>query len=255
MNYNKALSITPPRAFPVITRVSGAFTLAEVLITIAIIGIVAAMTIPTLISKYQRRALETGFKKSYSKLTQALVPIQNEFYGSISGYSGQRDTDFYNRLWENYKKSLDFKTGENEYKRFRYLGYQDIKTGADLIKDYAKKNIPYPGCPSLPTIVLSDGSAVGGLYNCYGNWIVFDTNGKQGPNAIGHDIFYFGLDKNTRKLIPLGEGSYIYWNFSIKSSYCSKNSMHELNGLGCTKWALQNKCPDDETKTYWECLP
>ena len=53
---------------------NSAFTLAEVLITLGIIGVVAAMTIPTLISKYQHLVLETGFKKSYSALTKALIP-------------------------------------------------------------------------------------------------------------------------------------------------------------------------------------
>ena len=41
-----------------------AFTLAEVLITLAIIGIVAALTIPALISRYQDRALETAYQKA-----------------------------------------------------------------------------------------------------------------------------------------------------------------------------------------------
>ena len=43
-----------------------AFTLAEVLITIGIIGIVAAMTIPTLISKNQKRVIEAKLKEDYS---------------------------------------------------------------------------------------------------------------------------------------------------------------------------------------------
>lgn len=47
------------------------FTLAEVLITLGIIGIVAALTIPTLISKYQERVTITRLKESYSMLAQA----------------------------------------------------------------------------------------------------------------------------------------------------------------------------------------
>ena len=48
-----------------------AFTLAEVLITLGIIGVVAAMTIPTLISNYQKQALFSQFKKAYANLNQA----------------------------------------------------------------------------------------------------------------------------------------------------------------------------------------
>ena len=46
------------------------FTLAEVLITLGIIGIVAAMTIPMLISKYQKRVIETTLKEDFSIFSQ-----------------------------------------------------------------------------------------------------------------------------------------------------------------------------------------
>ena len=44
-----------------------AFTLAEVLITLAVIGIVAAITIPALVNNYRERVTVTGLKKMYSK--------------------------------------------------------------------------------------------------------------------------------------------------------------------------------------------
>ena len=51
---------------------SSAFTLAEVSITLGIIGIVAAMTLPSLISKYQNKILANQAKKSYSMILNAL---------------------------------------------------------------------------------------------------------------------------------------------------------------------------------------
>ena len=48
------------------------FTLAEVLITIGIIGLVAALTLPALINNNRNKALETAFKKNYSAISQAL---------------------------------------------------------------------------------------------------------------------------------------------------------------------------------------
>lgn len=54
----------------------GAFTLAEVLITLGIIGIVAAMTMPVLIAGYQKNVLKNQFKKTYSMLSQAIVKTQ-----------------------------------------------------------------------------------------------------------------------------------------------------------------------------------
>ncbi len=49
-----------------------AFTLAEVLITLGIIGVVAAMTLPSLISNHRKHVVETSLKKSYSVLSQML---------------------------------------------------------------------------------------------------------------------------------------------------------------------------------------
>ena len=48
------------------------FTLAEVLITLAVIGVVAAMTIPTMVANYQKQQYVTQLKKAYTELSQAL---------------------------------------------------------------------------------------------------------------------------------------------------------------------------------------
>ena len=53
-----------------------AFTLAEILITLGIIGIVAAMTLPTVINNTKAKELETQLKASYSILQQALQRMQ-----------------------------------------------------------------------------------------------------------------------------------------------------------------------------------
>ena len=49
-----------------------AFTLAEVLITLAVIGVIAAMTIPTMVANYQKTQYVTQLKKAYTELSQAL---------------------------------------------------------------------------------------------------------------------------------------------------------------------------------------
>ncbi len=62
-----------------------AFTLAEVLITLGIIGIVAAMTIPTLVSNHKKKVIETRLKHSYSLLSQAVNFAVSE-HGSIANW-------------------------------------------------------------------------------------------------------------------------------------------------------------------------
>ena len=62
-----------------------AFTLAEVLITLAIIGIVAALTIPTLVQNYQERAWNTASQVFQRKLGEALRVMNVQ--GTLTGYT------------------------------------------------------------------------------------------------------------------------------------------------------------------------
>ena len=66
-------------------KVKSAFTLAEVLITLAIIGIVAALTIPTLIQNYQTRAWNTASQVFQRKLGEALRVMNVQ--GTLAGYT------------------------------------------------------------------------------------------------------------------------------------------------------------------------
>lgn len=73
-----------------------AFTLAEVLITLGIIGVVAAMTIPILMNNIQDQQYKTAYKKAYSTVSQALLKAQNdsalvEFTGTNGGTGMQQN--------------------------------------------------------------------------------------------------------------------------------------------------------------------
>lgn len=54
------------------------FTLAEMLITLSIIGIIASLTVPNLISSYQKTQFKSGLKKAHSTLTHAITMIERE---------------------------------------------------------------------------------------------------------------------------------------------------------------------------------
>lgn len=54
------------------TKQKSAFTLPEVLITLGIIGVIAVLTIPILISNYRKRQLETQIKATYSTIQQTI---------------------------------------------------------------------------------------------------------------------------------------------------------------------------------------
>ncbi len=91
-----------------------AFTLAEVLITLGIIGVVTAMTIPALITNYQKHATETKVKTFYSKINQAIqlsIANGNNPVGSIiigKAYSYNENLDFLKTFVYPYMKVSEY---------------------------------------------------------------------------------------------------------------------------------------------------
>ena len=95
-------------------KMKKAFTLAEVLITLGIIGVVAAITIPSLITKYHRHIAETKLKRFYSTMNQAIkmsidehneLLISNEITEAVRSYGpGQhvKIAEYYNEYFTKY---------------------------------------------------------------------------------------------------------------------------------------------------------
>jgi len=80
-----------------------AFTLAEVLITLAIIGVVAAMTIPTLISGYKKSVVEVKLSKFNAMMTQ-VVKLSTIDNGDTSTWDISDNETFYNKYLAPYLK-------------------------------------------------------------------------------------------------------------------------------------------------------
>ena len=79
-----------------------AFTLAEVLITLGIIGVVAAMTLPSLINNIQSKQLEAGLKKQYSIISQVFDYMYvNDMCTTTDCLTG---TDIYNNFGKTEQK-------------------------------------------------------------------------------------------------------------------------------------------------------
>ena len=199
--------------------ISCGFTLAEVLITLGIIGVVAALTLPNLIADYKNKELATRAKRSYSLITQAIQRWQadNGIVGDITGLFDTSKTS--EQVTENFSKYFNIVhlclDSSNECKKFVYnvkyakiLSNQEGNAGAAQIKP--------------PLFVLNDGSLISitqysscnrteqsNIFNedgsiktdADGNPILqtwnymhcaemrFDTNGLKGPNQYGADVF------------------------------------------------------------------
>lgn len=94
-----------------------AFTLAEVLITLGIIGIVAALTIPTIVNNYKKKVTVTRLKRFYTIMNQAILMDQNSENTFYEDYKFPADTvrnsqntlDWYNNHLNRYVKSTETK--------------------------------------------------------------------------------------------------------------------------------------------------
>ncbi len=237
-----------------------AFTLAEVLITLGIIGVVAAMSLPSLMNKITNRTFEAKFKKSVSVLNQLSLFIQNDI-GSCTPYDFSGGSSFYTEQIHKYiKDNFSIKTVVNnpydgKFKTFTYKETND--------------NI-HVSCLSGETLLTADGTSYSiCMHNNYGNLISVDLNGPyKGPNAYGHDLFFFNFDRHTCELTPVTtvtktctaeemktnkqcqETGY----FANMSGVCDKNSSAAYNGISCGVYALKNKCPDGSGRKYFDCL-
>ena len=224
-------------------RLNG-FTLAEVLITLGIIGIVAAMTLPGIIHKKHKKDLETAFKKAYGSLETAVYSLSPETFSTYTGDVAGGSTEFFDEMFKKYKII-------NEGKWDKLY----TKNNQITVKNYKLQKGQQNNCVGLPSKIIADGSAIAASYNCYSTWIVIDTNGpKKGPNALGHDIFHFTLSSKGQ-IIPLGSQEYTHWEMQGNDTYCSKNSTNLMNGASCAYFAVTDTCPDNPELSYWECLP
>lgn len=235
-----------------------AFTLAEVLVTLGIIGVVAAMTLPAIIQKQNKKSLEVAFKKSYAN-----------FYNA---YNKARINE--PPLWDNENVSNPYpelaKAIYKEYRQIKNISKSDNQKYIKNVKTYMLKKGVLPECNQIfrndGSVITPDGSAVSVSQNCGVTWVVLDSNGiYKGPNAYGHDLFVFTISKRGI-LLPAtkeSEGAYDedgkplggYNDTAETKNKCSKNSVSKVNGVTCSGFALSDTCPDNPQKGYWECLP
>ena len=214
-----------------------AFTLSEVLITLGVIGIVAAMTLPAVINNSRNKQLEAGLKRSYSVLGQALNMYQAE--------TGERVLPekeiILNDILKKYLNVIDdcgnFRNPEGVVFHSKCLQLGSKNT---VYRTYSGELITSPGYFDDGQFVLNDGSLVLVENPVHLNrmYISVDVNGlNKNPNRFGHDLFMFQIDKKGM-LLPMGvKGT----DYTDEAKYCSVSSNEQYNGAGCTYKALTDK--------------
>lgn len=240
-----------------------AFTLAEVLITLAVIGVVAALTLPGLIANYQKTQYVTGLKKAYAELSQVFkLYMANEGVTDLSQtklFSSDNNYDELNVVLKKY-----FRIG-------KWCGngavdnYDNYDTTCDI--DYTCLGKDPADCADgvYPDFYTADGMAFGfklspSAANCQPHNDVpvnlkgmclkvdIDVNGKNPPNIVGRDIYQNLLVAPNGNIYPVGsredaqllqyfmtgstdgwENNSTYW---VKDGSCGQKDSTDITDVG-----------------------
>ena len=166
---------------------SSGFTLAETLIALVIVGVVAALTVPTMIAKYHKEQTVTRLKKTYSALSQTTARAVSD-NGPIS-------------TWELGRKNnrADAKVFFDKYMA-PYLSLmgesKEIPSIANELCHYLNGSICTDDANAYSKAYLADGTSLTfnineSSENNHQFKIVIDINGDKKPNVYGKDIFQF----------------------------------------------------------------
>lgn len=182
-----------------------AFTLAEVLITLGIIGIVAAMTLPSLIGNYQKKQTVIRLKEAYTLLNQTVEQSQlinseiNSWnFGTGHGY-GNESVAFLDTYIAPYLKVTHkcYGSGCTKVTKHDLTG----KTYRFYLEDttYYGRSIYLTNGMQIWVYTDSDQEPkIAG--------IVVDINGDRRPNLVGRDIFFFELKNTSTQVLLQGTG-------------------------------------------------
>lgn len=240
------------------------FTLAEVLITLTIIGVVAAISIPTLISKYTKHTYVVGLKKAYSQLSNAvkMVPVSE----------GCPDGDLSCAGWNDYNtyegKTFSFLNGKRSYMISKQFKVDKLCGGTDngiTSTGILYKCLGYDSQHDISDLDLSgvanafvtaDGtiffSSVGGIipgdntgsdvYQVY-----VDVNGPKGPNEIGRDLFSFFVGNSNPYNVP--EGTVIPTGSALEVKYWGSST----NTAPWTPWKTSCVSENTQARNWTSC--
>ena len=206
------------------------FTIAEVLITLGIIGVVAAMTLPTVINDAKERETVAKVKKFYSTMSQALLmAISKNGYVDSWNYCEEQNAQCVAEFVRNLKPELKiaYDCGDDT----ECPGMADKYITLDG-NDYS---VSYKTGSHFYRVTLFDGSHLWIRHNrsntcqnpdtntenvCGLIWV--DINGAKKPNQIGNDVFVFFILKD--RIIP------------HSGDDCYANN----GGWGCAKYILEH---------------
>lgn len=218
------------------TAVKRAFTLAEVLVTLAIIGVVAALTIPSLMSRLNESTYKSAWKKIYSEISLANMNVVNDAGGSLSGLWQTDSSASMNSQLNMYGNYLSFIKRCNADAAASSPDTTDKcwhSTSGSLIAHKKDGAIIIGSYGHASGAILNNGALI--LFYGYKGFsapndytsILVDVNGYKGPNIVGTDIFRIHVLDNH--IEPFGAND----SYSPETDCISTGS-----GYGCSTYYL-----------------
>jgi len=208
------------------------FTLAEVLITLAILGIVAAISMPALNNAVQKNKVPPSIRKMITTLENANERILQEGEADVISESILNyNTNYINELSKYIQGSID-KDASGKVKTVKSYGTIKINgsesglSNTDKYKVFKLQNGSSIGIWAKDTI---SAPAPGSNYKGYIADILYDMNGfDKKPNSVAKDIFIFVVD-----------------NSGAIATYGSKLSQ-EITNISSNNWNSTTGCPNDK---------
>lgn len=235
------------------------FTLAEVLITLGVIGVIAALTIPTLISKYNETVTIIALKKTYSELAQA-IKMSEAVNGDLRDWdwgSNYTQTDVFVKKyilpylsknitkcnWQKpcFKEDWRWKNIDGTYRDNPFFLYSRYKYNDKTIV-FALTSAP---CTSSAATICSD--RIRYLE------IAVDVNGDKGDSIMGKDVFFFTLFNYTYKTKFAKSGdNYGLQLGTIQSYWGAYNQTYEFILNSCNSEVNGQNCGLAIQKNGWK---
>lgn len=221
------------------------FTLAEVLITLGIVGVVSAIVIPKLISKYDKFIIETNLKKTYAELNNVIKMAEAE-NGSFEGWDFSAYADnIVDKYFAPYMKLTPCRSSKCAVFNGFPSWYAPTATAAR--GSLQPTNILYKAYNS------SDGRVFIFMSEYYKDWngkvlqIIVDVNGNRGRTVMGQDVFMFSLCnfRGITNRLKVGPGA--SWSETHSTEYLTENCIKSIpyvmgyfRGSACTHLLERN---------------
>ncbi len=176
-----------------------AFTLAEVLITLGIIGVVAAMTLPSLINEHRNKQYVVAFKKMYSNFSNAIIMFKADqgcdgidISSCIESMNyGDNNCDAFAEVAKKMRYIHMAPNGQQAKGWVADISYNYY--GDEISNGYGMVNSSGTGC----FYALPDGMVMNVDVDPNGFKVMVDTNGKKKPNRMGKDVHAFTVGCGT----------------------------------------------------------